>query len=293
MKGLSWAHLGAPPAFDPHRKFVSSPLLSPAALAAVRLLLALYALCAIATDLAFDVALGAGHSFLSYFTILSYIGLTAYYWAAAVQTLAYARYGRYPLQRWPKPLQALHVLLQSTVVTFPFIVTIVFWVLLADATTFATRYDAWSNISIHALNSALALFELLLTNAPPAPWPALPLQILFLCAYLAVAYITFHTQGFYPYPFLNPSPHPALLAGYILGIAAGACAVFLLARAIAVLRQRLAIRYSLLPSLDDAPPAEAIDEWEAVEVVRPGAGGAGAGNSKEGVRVVEGEAGAV
>ena len=58
------------------------------------------------------------YSFLSYFTLLSYIGLTAYYWAAAVQTFFYARYGRYPLCRWPRLLQGLHVLLQSTITVF-------------------------------------------------------------------------------------------------------------------------------------------------------------------------------
>lgn len=58
--------------------------------------------------------------YFSYFTHLSYIGLCSYFFAAGVQTLFYARSGRtsYPLQYWPKFLQALHVLLFATIATF-------------------------------------------------------------------------------------------------------------------------------------------------------------------------------
>lgn len=121
-------------------------------------------------------------SFLSYFTELSYIGLTAYYWAAAVQTLFYARYNRYLLQRWPRPLQALHVLLQSTIVSFrafsgpslipfhlpfiafklsnhlssaAFIVTIFFWALLSSPSTLSTTYSSASISSQYIAHQTL------------------------------------------------------------------------------------------------------------------------------------------
>ena len=60
------------------------------------------------------------HRFFSYFTNLSLIGLTAYFWAAGVQTLAYTLRGEktYPLQRWPRFLQFLHRLLYSSITTF-------------------------------------------------------------------------------------------------------------------------------------------------------------------------------
>ncbi|KAJ7813375.1 hypothetical protein B0H13DRAFT_2142276 [Mycena leptocephala] len=124
MMLFSWHRLGVEHTFDPQHKFVSSPLVSPSVLAGIRLVFV--------------------PSFLSYFTNLSYIGLVAYYWAAAVQTLFYARYRRYPIQRWPKPLQGLHVLLQSTITTFPFVVTVVFWALLSSASTFSTTFNSAS-----------------------------------------------------------------------------------------------------------------------------------------------------
>ena len=63
---------------------------------------------------------------------------------------------------------------------------------------------------MHALNTLFALLELLGTNAPPAPWAALPLTLVLLAAYLGVAYITKATQGFYresSLPLPPTAPH--------------------------------------------------------------------------------------
>jgi hypothetical protein len=167
--------------------------------------------------------------------------------AASVQTIAYARHVRrfrtqsgaqleYPLQRWPRILQFLHMLLWSTVTTFrmyflsslleawqnilltlflAFIVTVVYWVLLASSSTFQSAYSSkrtlhswsslliscgplgWNNITVHAMNSAFALFEVLLTRAGPMPWTHVPFLIILLAAYLGLAYVTHATQGFY------------------------------------------------------------------------------------------------
>lgn len=59
-------------------------------------------------------------SFFSYFTDLSYIGLVAYFWASSVQTIVFVLSGQkaYPLQKWPRILQFLHVLLYTTITIF-------------------------------------------------------------------------------------------------------------------------------------------------------------------------------
>jgi hypothetical protein len=103
-------------------------------------------------------------SFFSYFTQLTNIGLCAYFWASGVQTVAYVRNGQktYPLQNWPRFLQFLHVLLFSTISTFrtrlrilnefifrcydfnifstAFVVTAVFWSVLATSASLSTRF---------------------------------------------------------------------------------------------------------------------------------------------------------
>ena len=127
-----------------------------------------------------------------------------------MQTLSFVLSGRrsYPLQHWPRPLQFLHLLLFSTITTFPVLVTAVFWSLLASPDTLSTKYAAWTNISEHALNTAFAGIEILLSNLAPAfprrtsegiawPWIHLPFLIILLACYLAVAYITSATQHFY------------------------------------------------------------------------------------------------
>ncbi|KAF7348778.1 hypothetical protein MVEN_01397400 [Mycena venus] len=151
------------------------------------------------------------------------------------------------------------------------------------------------------MNSAFALFEVLLTNVPPAPWLTLPLHILILGGYLGVAYITHATQGFYsasrPVPLPLSSAH-GLLAAYIIGIGVGDVIVFALARGIVVLRQRLTIRSGRLAKDDGevigrGGDAEAVDEWQEIERLVGGGkverGGEGEGESS---RVIDSRVGA-
>ena len=230
--------VGVQSPFDPTCTLVTSHVFSPGVLAGIRTALAVYSLVALVFNVVWQsVEIDTIESFFSYFTNLSYIGLCSYMCAASVQTIAYARHARrhhthagaqdsYPLQRWPQFLQFLHMLLWSTVTTFPFIVTVVYWVLLASSESFRSAYSAWNNITVHAMNSAFALFEVLLTRAGPMPWTHVPFLILLLGGYLGVAYITFATQGFYTYSFLDPKKQGAMLAAYIVGIAAAAVIIF-------------------------------------------------------------------
>ncbi|KAI6032711.1 hypothetical protein F5J12DRAFT_796039 [Pisolithus orientalis] len=301
---ISYASFGVPAPFDPSFALVTSPLpfLPPLVLGAVRGLLALYTLITAVVILGLDSAVyNSGPSYLSYFTSLSYIGLCAYFWASSVQTIAFARAVRnlrsvqddtdagnrgqkkterdlrvehvdterriyYPLQKWPRPLQLMHVLLYTSIVVYPIIVTIVFWALLSSPQTLMGTYNAWANISRHILNSAFAVFEITCTNVPPLPWSHIGPVFIVIALYLGVAYITRATQGFYTYSFLDPGSHPGRVAAYIFGIAVGYCIVFAVVKGIITLRCRLARRR--WESKEDAgrPGApEALDEWEEVD----------------------------
>jgi uncharacterized membrane protein len=102
----------------------------------------------------------------------------------------------------------------------------VYWVELYTG-SFSSVYDAWSNVSEHAINSSFALFELLLTRTNPPPWIHVLWLIFILALYLCLAYLTHYTQGFYVYSFLDPSGgHAGKTAGFILGIAAGIVVIF-------------------------------------------------------------------
>ena len=76
-------------------------------------------------------------------------------------------------------------------------------------------------ISQHGLIALFALFEIILSTAPPHPLLHIPFLVLILLGYLAVAYITHYTQGFYTYSFFDPGPnheHNGKVVGYIFGI---------------------------------------------------------------------------
>ncbi|KAF8123094.1 hypothetical protein EV363DRAFT_1548903, partial [Boletus edulis] len=138
----------------------------------------------------------------------------------------------------------LHVVLYSTVTVFPIIVTAVYWTLIANSTTFTTCLSAipgWSNISKHAMNTFFALFEIV-AHGGPSPWMHLIPLIVILTCYVAVAYITRATEGFYGTLFLShPTQEGGLLAAYIIGIALGCCVVFCVVKGLCHLRHRISV----------------------------------------------------
>ena len=139
--------LGVAHPFDPTARFTTSWLLPPYLLASLRLLLSLYAFATIITILARATAPAARHSF-SYFTTLTYWGLAFYFLVAALHTFSYARTGTSWLRRWPRPLQAAHAIFYTTAVTFPFLVSIVFWAVLYRGPWFPVVELAWLNVEI-------------------------------------------------------------------------------------------------------------------------------------------------
>jgi len=264
--GVIYPALGVDYAFDADYRLVTSPVLSPLLLACIRLLLGFY----IVFYLIFALSYESVHfpedleGYFSYFTHLSYVGLGAYFWASGVQTICYAFGLGYPLQRWPRILQFLHVLLFSTIITFPFVTTIVFWALLSSPSTFDTKFDAWTNISVHAMNSAFALFEIVLTHSGPMPFTHIPFCVILLGLYLGVAYITHATQGFYTYNFLDPNRQHGLLAAYIVGIAVGECVIFLFSWTICTLRERFFSKAQRAENIAE----DLTEDWQ--EISRPG-----------------------
>ncbi|KIW14785.1 hypothetical protein PV08_07570 [Exophiala spinifera] len=221
--------------------FTTSWLLPPFALALVRLLLFTYCLATVLTNWIYDGVHSASYLIgqeFSYFTVLTYWGILFYSLVAGVHTLVYALRGRSWLESWPRALQALHSFFYTTVVTLPFLVTIVYWAVLYDGPWFPVVFDGWTNISRHALNSLFALCELVLPATHTPPLLHLVGLIILLLLYLALAYLTHATQHFYVYSFLDPSTGSGKVAGYCFGIAAGIIVIFFVVWALIWLRQR-------------------------------------------------------
>lgn len=255
-----WSWLGVSTPFDPNHKLVTSPWLPPVVLAAIRMTIAIYTLTTLLTVVIYEsTVLHDSQSFLSYFTDLTNIGLCAYFWASGVQSVAYILNGQksYPLQRWPRFLQFLHVLLFSTISTFPFVVTAVFWSVLATPETFKVRYSAWSNTSMHALDSVWAAFEIFMTHMGPSAWVHMLFCLCFLAMYLGLAYVTYDTQHFYTYSFLNPAGGKGKLAGYIVGIAVGEIVLFAVVWVVCWSREWVSTRFRYKKDVS----SEGTTEW--------------------------------
>ncbi|MCJ1470713.1 hypothetical protein MMC07_009360 [Pseudocyphellaria aurata] len=224
-----YSPLGVSRPFDPADRYTSSWLLPPVILAVVRLFLSLWAFTTIVVIFGWDGSHGleqhARRSF-SYFTNLTYWGLAFYFLFAGLHSLSYARSGTSWLRSWPRPLQAAHAILYTTVITFPFLVTVVFWAVLYSGHWFPVVFNAWSNISQHALNSVLALFEVLIPRTDPPPLLHLLFLIVILALYLALAYITVAAQGFYTYSFLDPGRGKGRVVGYTFGILVAICVIY-------------------------------------------------------------------
>lgn len=142
--------LGVDDPFDPTSRYTTSWLLPPFFLAVLLILFSIYAFITIFTIFGWDdshqLALNARQSF-SYFTNLTYWGLAFYFLFSALHTFSYARTGHAWLQGWPRPLQAAHAIFYATIVTFPILVTLVFWVVLYRNPWYPIAEEGWSNVS--------------------------------------------------------------------------------------------------------------------------------------------------
>lgn len=115
-------------------------------------------------------------------------------------------------------------------------IVVVYWAILAPS-GFRSTFSLWTNVSHHALNSVFALFEIVCPRTAPLPWLDLIPIVICLALYLALAYVTHATQGFYTYGFLDLQEHSSgIVAAYIIGILVAGIIIFLIVRYVIVLR---------------------------------------------------------
>lgn len=125
-------------------QYTTSWAFSPLILAILRLLFALYAFLVIFITYGLQPS-GIGRSF-SFFTELTYWGISFYTLVAGTHTLVYALRGRCWLDVWPRPLKALHGLYYTTIIVFPFVVTIVYWAILFSEPYYSDSIDQWRDV---------------------------------------------------------------------------------------------------------------------------------------------------
>ena len=86
------------------------------------------------------------------------------------------------------------------------------------------------------------VFEIIFSTTPPPPLLHLPFLILILALYLALAYVTYASDGWYTYPFLDPGvngENSGIVAGYSFAIAGGTVVIFAVVWGIIWVRRRV------------------------------------------------------
>jgi hypothetical protein len=81
------------------------------------------------------------------------------------------------------------------------------------------------------------LFEIIIPRTSTLPWLNIVPIILILALYLGLAFLTYATDGFYVYPFLDLQKNSSgFVGGMIIGILVVAIIVFVIVRYLIVLR---------------------------------------------------------
>jgi hypothetical protein len=175
---------------------VSSPYIRPVYLGLLRLLLGVNML--ISFIVYFSILASQPNKFLRKqawkllgdLMMHSYLGLAGYFLFSAYHTLTYAFKKKNPLSKWPNSLRSAHLVLQSSILTFPLFCTVIYmyWTLPALPAWHTRTLTLWSTITFYMLNTVFSLTELFLSASRPRPWSHLIFVVVFLGLYLA-----FHT----------------------------------------------------------------------------------------------------
>ena len=260
MKVFTYEAWGVPSkGFDTEFGFVRSHFVSPLVLACIRAVMSIYCFVTIITSYSWlahntatiglkDVNLDSytiqqqkaaiGQSF-SFFTYITFWSLGFYFLVSSIHTFMYAFRQRTWLHSWPKWLQLLHSLYYSTVTSFPFLVTAVFWGTMNSGWP-AGRFEQWMNLSVHGLNSIFAIVEIVMSATSAPPILHLGVVCIILSVYLGLSYLTKYTQGFYVYEWLNPAHGNVSIVLHVLGYAGAMIAFFFMAGGIIRARNMVA-----------------------------------------------------
>ena len=184
--------------------------------AALRLLVAAVATAAVVATLA-AVAPVPLVDFFGFFTVQSNV-------IGAVVALV----GAVRLLRG-SPVTTAWIVVRWSAATYLVIVGLVYWALLAPADAAGGIPLPWANLVLHGLTPVAALLDLLLAPDRARPRAALlPVVLVYPLVWTAVVLVRGATDGWVPYPFLDPAQGYGVVAGWVALVAgafAGAAAL--------------------------------------------------------------------
>lgn len=109
------------------------------------------------------------------------------------------------------------------------VVGVVYWAVLAPLGAAGGVAVPWANIVLHAVTPVLAIVDLLLApDRERPPLRVLPVVLVYPLVWMVVVLIRGATDGWVPYPFLNPAQGYGVVAGWVAlvaGVFIGAAAL--------------------------------------------------------------------
>ena len=172
---------------------VSSPYIRPFLLGFMRILFGVYML--VSFSIYFSTRAAQKNKFLKKqawkllgdIMFHSFLGMAGYFLVSGYHTVVYAHKKQNPLSSWTRPLQLAHLILQTTVLTFPLACTIIYlyWTLPALPAWHTRTLTRWSTISFFMLNTLFSFTELMFSATRPRPWSHLIVMVFVLGLYLA------------------------------------------------------------------------------------------------------------
>ncbi|MBP1326872.1 hypothetical protein JOF28_002104 [Leucobacter exalbidus] len=154
-------------------------------------------------------------NFFGYFTVQSNI-LMAVIWAGCV-VAASAKMARLP---------RAFAYARGCVTTYIVIVGIVYALLLAPLGAAGGVPLPWANVVLHIVTPIAALLDWLLTGSEQSlRWRRLPIVLAYPLVWLAVVLVRGATDGWVPYPFLDPATGYGSITVVAIGIAVATLAI--------------------------------------------------------------------
>lgn len=159
-----------------------------------------------------------------YFTVQSNIILAVVYVAVAVPVLR-GRSARRPVQ----PADDRLVLARACAVTYIAVVGVVYALLLAPLGAAGGVPVAWANLALHVVTPLFGVADWLLApDRRRLPLRNVGIMLVYPAVWVAVVLVRGATDGWFPYPFLDPATGYPTIVVYVLAIAVSITTVGLL-----------------------------------------------------------------
>ncbi|GES84038.1 hypothetical protein RCL_jg19572.t1 [Rhizophagus clarus] len=222
-------------------KSVTSWFTTPKILLIIRGIISLYTWIILIDQFVSSLIYDGPDDFFKFFTNYSYVGLTAYFTTAFYRSYRYVTKNceSTSFRNQPNILNWLFWLLYHTIVHFPILLTLFYWLFLYNEEL--NPFEWWIIVSMHGFNSLFVIIEVFLNRQiMSASFIILNLTIQIL--YTFIVYINYAVTSHWVYEFMDFTKGIKSALWYI-GLIIGSTLIFFIMYGIHLLRDYLGKRF--------------------------------------------------